>query len=74
MLCELSAVDLQPSMDKNGMQNEKIYEKKGKIKQSKNVSISQLLFKKNTLELLLAYLVSEVCQASKVFLTQKEIL
>ena len=29
---ELSAVNLQPSTDKNGMQNDKIYARKGEIK------------------------------------------
>jgi len=32
---ELSAVDLQPSTDKNGIQNEKICVRKGEIKNNK---------------------------------------
>ena len=32
---ELSAVDLQPSTDKNGMQDNKIYAKKGRNKNNK---------------------------------------
>ena len=40
---ELSAVDLQPLTDKNGMQNDKIYVREGKIKIIRKTKLYKVL-------------------------------